>query len=396
MFLTHHLWMGGAEKVVRTLSEYINANIPDVTSYVCVVYDDPDVHAQMHNVVVMQHRSQPEYSKVHKAINVIRQMHELRGIKRQYHIDTCISFLPGADWLNVFSRVGERQVVSVRNLESQFTGSIFRKIYVQIAYRKCDLITTVTEKVRQDCIDYFGAPADKVRTIYNPVTNPAGTGDVQDGFKEFVARHPFVYVNVARANKEKGHQHLLYAFRECLRTAPDAGLVLVGGGDLFESLVALADRLGIRENVYFTDTVYNPHDYMRQCDAFVLSSDVEGMPNVILEAMQCNLPVVATDCGSAEILNPTARPVNRQENKTDEDGVTQLPYGLLVPCCGYYLDADSYDGSRAVTEAEQRLAAAMNRMREDAALRETYVSRDAECLSLFSLERIIKEWMDVI
>lgn len=396
MFLTHHLWPGGAEKTVRTLSEYLNTNIQEVASYICVVYDAPDIRKQLQNVIVMEHRSNPEDSKFHKAINVLRQMKELREIKRKYHIDTCISFLPGADWLNVFSGTGERRVVSVRNLESQFTGSIWRKIYIQIAYRRCDLITTVTERVRQDVITYFGANPNKVRTIYNPVTQPNMTGTVQDEFTQFVKNHPFVYVNVAGLRKEKGHQHLLYAFRECLQSDPDCGLVIVGGGDRYDGLVALAVKLGIRENVYFTDAVYNPHEYMKQCSAFVLASDVEGMPNVVLEAMQSGLPVVATDCGAGEILNPTARPADRQDDSTDDAGVRVLPYGLLVPTCGYYLDSDGLSETREITDAEQTLAAAMNRIRIDRNLRDTYITRNPECLSLFSMEHIIKEWIDVI
>ena len=138
MLFTHHLNSGGAEKVVRTIAEYINSVDCGWTAWICVVYDDLELHKTLRNVIVMNHHSDREDSQFHKGINVLYQIAEMRRIKRKHHIDVCISFLPGADIINVFSGTGERQIVSVRSIESRFTHSIWKKIYVKCSYKKCD------------------------------------------------------------------------------------------------------------------------------------------------------------------------------------------------------------------------------------------------------------------
>ena len=71
-----------------------------------------------------------------------------------------------------------------------------------------------------------------------------------------------------------------------------------------ESLEALAKKLGIFEQVIFVGFVTNPYAYMRAAEALVLSSDYEGLPNVLVEALACGTHVVSTNCpyGPAEIL----------------------------------------------------------------------------------------------
>ena len=168
LFFTHHLSQGGAEKTVRMISEYINSQCTDMKSYVCVVYDDPDVHRTMQNVIVLKHRSEPGDNRFRKAFNVLRQIREVKQIKKKLNIDVCVSFLPGADIINVFSAVGQTEYVAVRSRESLFAHNIWKKIYVKTSYRKCDRIIAVSDVVRHDVISYFG-----VDTIVLPSINLA-------------------------------------------------------------------------------------------------------------------------------------------------------------------------------------------------------------------------------
>ncbi len=393
LFFTHHLWAGGAEKTVCALSEYINTHFSDIKSYICVVYDDPIVHKSLHNVIIMHNKSKMDDDKLTKAVNVLKQIEEMRRIKKEYHIETCISFLPGADIINVLSKTGEKQIVSVRNLESQFVHSIWKKIYVRTAYLKCDLITTVTEKVRQDVIHNFGISPEKVKTIYNSIGEMPDPAPVSECFLKFVKKWKTTYVNVAGLRKEKGQIHLLYAFRECLKTDNNCGLVIVGGGTLKQDLIDLTDMLGISEHVLFTDKVHNPYDYMKRCHIFVLSSDVEGMPNVLLEAMQCGLPVVATDCGAREILDPQH---NIFQQANIETSIEKLPYGILVPVCGSNLDQLEAHVERDITLRENNLSSAMMQMKDNTDMRKQYIAKGQECLSYFAMPNIIQQWLQVI
>ena len=167
LMFTHSLSGGGAEKAVRRLSRYINSHDLGYKVFVCVVYDDPDYHGEVDNLLVLNTRSDKDDSKFTKAINVLKQINEVRKIKKRYEIDICVSFLPGADIINVLSGAGEKKIVSVRNKESLFTHNIFKKIYVKTSYKLCDKIVAVTEVVRQDCIDFFKVTLEKIVTIDN-------------------------------------------------------------------------------------------------------------------------------------------------------------------------------------------------------------------------------------
>ena len=145
IFFTHNLDSGGAEKAVRKVAKYIDDNYADYKVYVCVVYDAPLRHSEVNNLIVLKTKSQPSDNKLVKGINVLRQISEMKSIKRSLNAKVCVSFLTGADMINVLSGVGEKKVISVRTKESRFTHDILRKWYIQFTYALCDRIVTVTD-----------------------------------------------------------------------------------------------------------------------------------------------------------------------------------------------------------------------------------------------------------
>ncbi|MBT9537521.1 MAG: glycosyltransferase family 4 protein [Nitrospirae bacterium] len=90
---------------------------------------------------------------------------------------------------------------------------------------------------------------------------------------------------------------LLRAVSKIVKARRDIRVVILGHGELLEDLQGLAPELSIREYVSFKGFVSNILDYLHVADIFVLTSDMEGMPNSLLEAMACGLPVIATRIG---------------------------------------------------------------------------------------------------
>lgn len=412
LFFTHHLNHGGAEKTVRTLSTYFNTHDMGFASYICVVYDDPDMPEYPQNVIVMRHRSKPGDSKLKKACNVLSQIREMKEIKRNYQIDVCISFLPGADIINVLSGVGEKQIVSVRNTESMFVKNVWKKWYVQTAYRKCDYIVAMSGTVMKDCISFFGVPKNKICTIGLAAVPLLSTGEVTNEFQAFCEKH-LTYINVGRLAAEKGQIHLLRAFaaflnkyvgvenaKEINRNAP--GLVFLGDGELRDDLKTLAENLEVSEHIFFCGRQKNPADYMKQSDVFVLSSDVEGGPNVLVEALQCGMACISTDCGAArDILNPdidSAESAEKDIQASKIDLRVELAaYGILVPTCGTVQEnIEEIATRRELSAEEQLLSDAMERMYLDDALREHYRCTAKKAVEPLSLEAICTQWRDVI
>ena len=395
LFFTHHISGGGAEKCVRTIAEYFYQHKEkyQIDPYIAVVYDDPEARAELHQVLVLQHRSEPGDGKLKKGWNVLKQAGELRKIKKKLRIDTCVSFLPGADFLNCLSNVGERRVVSVRNKESLFTHSVWKKAYVLFAYHHCDQIAAVSEMVRQDVISFFGVSEEKVVAIPNSAPDMRLTGEVSDAFRTF-KRNRKVFLNVGRLKPEKGQIHLLRAFSVIAKEHSEVCLVILGEGDLRCLLEQEIERLELHNQVRLEGYHANVSDYMAESDFFVLSSNIEGMPNVIIEAMQAGLPVISTECGAREILNPGSGVQDGQE-----EGISLGRYGILTPVCGQETSEGQTRAvctNSALSRGEKLLASAMEIMLSDEPQQAVYRKRTQEGMKRFDIHEIAGQWAAIL
>lgn len=102
----------------------------------------------------------------------------------------------------------------------------------------------------------------------------------------------------------KGFADLIRAMKIVIWRRP-ARLMILGDGPLRLELQQLVNDLGLSEVVRLAGYVENPLKYFARAEVFVLSSHVEGLPNVLVEAMMCGCTPVATDCqtGPREVLN---------------------------------------------------------------------------------------------
>ncbi|MFH2116218.1 MAG: glycosyltransferase [Spirochaetota bacterium] len=103
------------------------------------------------------------------------------------------------------------------------------------------------------------------------------------------------FMTIGRLSPEKNHERLLRAMRRVLDTGLNARLYLVGDGRQAKPLRKLAASLGLRDTVVFIPFLANPYPLMAACDCFMLSSDIEGQPITVLEALCLGKPVIATD-----------------------------------------------------------------------------------------------------
>jgi glycosyltransferase involved in cell wall biosynthesis len=109
----------------------------------------------------------------------------------------------------------------------------------------------------------------------------------------------FTLLTSGRLHVQKNQAMLLSALALALPSCPRLRLVVLGEGELLAALQAQARAAGIEDKVHFAGYVADPHPWVAGADAFVLPSSWEGFPNVMLEAMACRTPVIATDCPGA-------------------------------------------------------------------------------------------------
>ena len=388
LFFTHYLVGGGAEKTIINLAEYINKNRTDWEAYICVVNTDKEVEKQLTSkVIVLDSRTAPEMNKLAKAVVVLKQAKELKKVKRELGIDTCVSFLPGADLLNVLSRGKERIVMSVRNKESLFVHSIFRKFYIKYCYAHADKIVAISKRVAYDICHFFGVKEDKVVTIYNPGPDFVVSNNIPEEY-ETLTREKRVIITAGRLTEQKGQGYLIKAFTRIHKECPDTHLVILGKGELEDDLKNLVKKLDLEQAVSFYGFVRNPYDYIAKAELFVFSSIVEGLGNVLVETLKCGTPIVSTDCdcGPREILAPDT------DFTYSTDKIEYAEYGVLVPVCS----GDYFDSVSACTKEEQILARAVCDLLQNKELREKYAEKCSERIADFDIAKIVEEWIQII
>lgn len=111
--------------------------------------------------------------------------------------------------------------------------------------------------------------------------------------------HKFIMLTAGRLVTVKGQSDLIKSLPAILQHTPSVLLVIVGEGELRDKLMRLAKSLGVAQYVIFTGHISSrelPH-WLNSADLFVLPSLSEGRPNILIEAMSCGLPVVATRVG---------------------------------------------------------------------------------------------------
>ena len=281
-----------------------------------------------------------------------RSMHLARLFRRE-RPDRIVSFMETANIPAIAAAAVtgllDRICVSVRNNPSMISTPY--RVLIPWLYRIPERVIVPSDGVKKR-LEEMGVPAAKLLVISNPVlTRPVATPGTRS---PFAARY---ILGAGRLHRQKGFDRLLRAFSNIDRS--DLHLVVLGDGDEYPRLMALAHKLGIKSRVYFPGAVSDIQTWYRNAECFVLSSRYEGWPNVLMEAMASGCPVVSFDCryGPSEIL---------------EDGKS----GLLV-----------------AQDEVMALTAAITRVVSDGVLRRHLAAEGRKRVKAFAVEDIAPRWL---
>ena len=302
-FFIQDLREGGAERnVARLLSGIVARGVPT-------------------DLIVIQKRG-TFFSELDPRVNVIelpqrRTLTSVIGLKRYIEQRQPVALVSSLTHTNVaavianmVARTRTRLIVVERNEYARnraMKRGLVRLSYglVPMLYRRADLIGAVSSGVRDGIAAAVGLPASRVALLHNPVSTdrlPAQMAAPLD-HPWFRDGSPPVILGVGRFSVQKNFDLLVRAFAAVRRERP-ARLILLGDGELRPQLEALVRSLGVEEDVDLPGFDQNPFRFMARAGVYVLSSDWEGLPTALIEAMACGCPVVATDCvgGPQEIL----------------------------------------------------------------------------------------------
>lgn len=199
----------------------------------------------------------------------------------------------------------EHTTWSASRLVRRWRTRMMIKVTMRYLLPRADAVLAVSQGAAADLEKFAGLPVGLVRVQYNPVTrgHVAAAPIFPEGIQPWAEGAHKRVLAAGTLKQVKDFPVLLRAFTR-LRSKVDARLIILGEGEERSLLEALIQELGLQKAVMLPGFVLDPAPFYAHADLFVLSSVNEGLPTVIIEALEQGVPVVSTDCfsGPAEIL----------------------------------------------------------------------------------------------
>jgi glycosyltransferase involved in cell wall biosynthesis len=305
MFYINAIHHGGAERVMVNLANHF-ANIG-------------------HDVIlVTSFRDSWEYSPSKKVRRVslfecavgnfiarnIKLTLALRTLLKKENPESLISFMAEPNFRAVAASFGmqHKKIISVRNdPNKEYPNLVFRTL-AKILYRFANHVVFQTEDARK----WFPVAIQKKSSI---ILNPVD----EIFYKTKFEGQRRDIVTTGRLVPQKNHKLLICAFAKIADKTED-NLYIYGEGELRSELEQLVSKLKLQNRIFLPGAVKNVADTIKSAKLFVLSSDYEGMPNSLMEAMALGIPCISTDCpcgGPRMLLNKSFLLATRDETQLE-------------------------------------------------------------------------------
>lgn len=304
--------------------------------------------------------------------------------------DVVLSFMTKANFINILSKwiSPHKVIISERTYSKRAYGETLIGKGIRWLYPHADKIVANSKAIRNSLIIDYGIAPEKIMTIYNGInlekfiTNSESM--VLSKEEKIIFLKP-VIISIGRLDKYKNIDSLIRAFSKIRQ---GNHLVILGDGEERKALINLTHSLNLEQVVFFLGKKDNPECFLKHASLFVLSSCVEGFPNVVLEAMACGLPVISTDClsGPRELLAPNTN------FQIETSQIEYAEYGVLVP---------SHDAPRGahileMSSQEREMGLAIQYLLDHPEISKKYIQKSLERAQDFDIKKIAKEWKSVI
>jgi glycosyltransferase involved in cell wall biosynthesis len=340
----------------------------------------------------------PGPGMINKAVAFLQRVRRLKEIKKTIDVDVSISFLEGADYINVLSKSGEKVVLSIRGskehdetIHGKYSW-LRKKILIPFLYKRADEIIAVNNGIVSELVRSYGLEERKKIVIGNYYDIQEIVELSNNAKSEAVLRlySDPVMITTGRFAPEKGLNQLLEVFGRLKKEKyPNLRLVMLGDGPEYNNLVSTIRRLGLvhhvgldfneSPDVLIIKNEKNVFKYLRGATVYLMNSSSEGFPNGLAEAMICDVPVVSSDCpyGPREIMEPNHPfPTDLPKPYTSTNGV-------LMPNIRTANDSQIWVDTLAhlIADKELRLKLAKNARQR---------------IALFDKDSIISQWHKVL
>ena len=341
---------GGAERVSCNLANYLSDRGHEVE--ILTMGDTASAEPLRDKIryYPLLSREQTHGGRIKKLLGNVKRILRLRRYMKTKAVDAYVVMLPIPTQLMLrFSRLTKAPIITSERIDPKIYAPRTQKGLRRLICRAAGVVFQ-TEEAQEWYLPYLRGI--RRRIIPNAI-NPVFIRPPYEGEREKTV------VGAGRFSLQKNFSLLIRAFAAIAPSFPEHKLVIYGQGKLLESYRALAQELGIVDRVEFPGFCTDMPERLEKASMFVLSSDYEGMPNALMEAMASGLPCVSTDCGGggARFL------IKDGEN------------GLLVP-----------------QRDEEKMAEAMRKILSDAEFAEKLSQKAREVQNDLAPEKIYGEW----
>lgn len=304
LLIIDSLGVGGAERAVTNLSNGFLQNdcLVDIISIDNNIKTIPPEEARLH-ILDFKNTTFRYYKYTNKLSNLINILEE------EYKTDFDLILVNLQKSTRLMKNFKHKNIYHIiRNTLSQADlknkkglKKYFKKRKLQKLYDNLNLIT-LSDGIKDDLLNTINIKPKSIQTINNSINfefiNSQANMEINDNIIDQIGDY---IIHVGRFSDAKRHDILLKSFAE---SNLNTHLILVGDGPNKIKIKKLIDELNIKDKVIMLGFKNNPYPYIKNAKLLVLSSDFEGMPNVILEALALKTPVVSTNCksGPSEIL----------------------------------------------------------------------------------------------
>ncbi|OTG88664.1 glycosyltransferase [Acinetobacter sp. ANC 3813] len=330
MFFLPSLGGGGAERTVIQLANSFAEQGLNIHLGVCDVTDD-------------KAKLLPEVSPKIQLVNFNcgRVMNSIKPLKMKLKVEQYDCLVATQTHTNIVAGIAKKlagvntrlifREVSTpsKNMKLQGFAKFVLKTLVDWTYPMAQQVICVSKGVETDFREYYAYKKNNLSTIYNPVLDDAYFEKLKAPvIHRFFNSNPLNQTNkvilaVGRLTEAKNFGFLIRSFKALHDQHADTRLIILGEGELRTEFEALVSGLGLKDVVDLPGFDSNPYAYFKYASLFVLSSNWEGLPGVLIQALASKVKVVSTNCpsGPMEILETSKFGLLVECN--DQAGLTQ-------------------------------------------------------------------------
>lgn len=287
--------------------------------------------------------------------NLKARYKKLTNIWKEQKVEVILSFIGKCNFMAIETgkKLNIPVAVCVRALPELEYDTFIMRARAKMLFPKANRCVFQTK----DQMKFFSKKVQEKSVILKNPMNEVFFEPPYDGIREKTI------VTVGRIDQNKNHRLIIDAFNSIQSTIPEWKVVIYGDGELRNELIEYVKDLGLEDRISLPGNVENVAEKIKKTGVFVLSSDTEGSPNALIEAMLLGIPVISTDCpsgGPSELIR---------------DGVN----GLLIPV-----------GDVAVLQ--DNLQKLINNLQ----LQKQLSQNSLKTRDIYSREKVLGEWRDML